>query len=313
MSNYAELNSIISTCNVDKSGTETLTIIFGPDSNLAPGNETIQYIDEKITTLSITNHRRTNHLIEHFLDKLSTSALISSGVLLSLTFATVHITDSLARSLLKWLTINKSLKLLKLHCGYTTDATLNTLFQALLVNTNLKRFMIEANSNNTNFDVVCDVIHRNKTLVVLEVIFAVEWSKEHIDLLINSLVTNNSLKVFSTYITNWTSVHKLMDGIQSNTKLLNVSLVPTVHHTQNDSLAMAWHKSQVRKLTFRNKVILWKNVHPFLLNFTLIFHKLPAYVLLEIFDWVPYMHLANYLSKIQLIISIKKSISTLDK
>jgi hypothetical protein len=64
------------------------------------------------------------------------------------------------------------------------------------------------------------------------------------------------------------------------------------------------------QLTRRNNSLLWKNVAPKLLDFAiaLLPLDLPAYVVLEIFDWLPWMRRhVSHGKKIALIIGVRKS------
>jgi hypothetical protein len=58
----------------------------------------------------------------------------------------------------------------------------------------------------------------------------------------------------------------------------------------------------------RNRLINWRLVHDKLLSIAIIFHHLPPYVLLEIFDKLPHMIHVDHRKKIALIIAVKQSI-----
>ena len=70
---------------------------------------------------------------------------------------------------------------------------------------------------------------------------------------------------------------------------------------------------KVNKFLARNRGLLWRNIHPKLLDFALIFHHLPAYIVLEIFDWLLHMDKVRHGPKIKLIIGVKKSIQSVRK
>ena len=66
-------------------------------------------------------------------------------------------------------------------------------------------------------------------------------------------------------------------------------------------------------LVCRNRELQWVFIHSGLLDFCLALAplNLPVYVLLEIFDWLPNMHLVNHVKKIHLIIAVQNSIRKL--
>jgi hypothetical protein len=58
----------------------------------------------------------------------------------------------------------------------------------------------------------------------------------------------------------------------------------------------------------RYRLVNWRLVHDKLLSIAIIFHHLPPYVLLEIFDKLPHMSHVDHRKKIALIIAVKQSI-----
>ena len=121
---------------------------------------------------------------------------------------------------------------------------------------------------------------------------------------LDSVVESKSLTALYVELPGYAGEDKLIDSIQFNTKLLVLEL----RYPQQGRYPDREFAGKINELRIRNKMICWKNVHGILLDFALIFHTLPAYVLLEIYDWLPYMQMVRHYKKIQLIIGILKSI-----
>ena len=92
---------------------------------------------------------------------------------------------------------------------------------------------------------------------------------------------------------------RFYDGISANASILSIDSEKTC--------------TKMLDFVLRNRSIQWQNVRYEVLDFCLALAplNLPAYVLLEIFDWLPNMALVNHCLKIHLIIAVKNSISKL--
>ena len=185
---------------------------------------------------------------------------------------------------------------------------INSCWSSIATHPNLKSVSIHALSRDScNYSLVCNVIKTNTVLRSLSIDFHTRWCSEYFNALILSLASNNTLTHFSTWVNTTESCHRVIDGIWRNTKLLSLQLRegnPTGFFFDTP----LQYKDKVRNFTSRNQSLRWKNVHRILLDLTLIFHTLPPYIILEIFDWLPNMYRTPHYIKIQLIINVLKSI-----
>ena len=105
---------------------------------------------------------------------------------------------------------------------------------------------------------------------------------------------------------------KILENLRSNITIRDLKIYYSLEDQKcEDARAGGVHHEKVENYNKRNISLLWKNVRCKVLDFVLIFYFLPAYVQLEIFDWLPLMHLVNHVKKIHLIIAVKKSINKL--
>ena len=151
---------------------------------------------------------------------------------------------------------------------------------------------------------ILDLIEKTKTLRSLTVTNN-EPNTFHSDKFAKSLVKNTTLNYVQLNMWFKGTFNKFVADIDSNitiTRLLQYSNQCFSESTANDAVEI---------FQARNRQILWSKVRGELLEFTLIFYKLPPYVILEIFDWLPHMQLVKHYIKIQLICAMKRSISAL--
>ena len=175
-------------------------------------------------------------------------------------------------------------------------------FDALSKNTVLhtlklrNRYSVRASNESR----IANLLRNTKTLRALHL--PNEYTSS---ILTDSIVKNSSLTFLALSFSSVANFTKFIDDILPNLNILNMD------HTVRRLVTQDIPVEKVNYMLARNDTILWKNVHSMLFSFTLIFHFLPPYVLLEIFDWLPYMHLVRHGLKIQLIVSTLRSIHTL--
>ena len=117
--------------------------------------------------------------------------------------------------------------------------------------------------------------------------------------LARSLVRNTSINHLTVPIDKGRDFDMFVELLSANITLTSI---------HNKCKLKLYDIPMTRSFTWRNRFIQWRKVHSRLLNFTLIFHFLPPYIILEIFDWLMHMHLVKHYTKIQLIIAVKRSI-----
>ena len=118
--------------------------------------------------------------------------------------------------------------------------------------------------------------------------------------LARSLVRNTSINHLTVALDKGRDFDTFVELLSANITLTSI------HNTCKLKL---YDIPMTRSLMWRNRHIQWRKVHPRLLNFTLIFHFLPPYLILEIFDWLMHMYLVKHYTKIKLICAVKRSIS----
>ena len=145
---------------------------------------------------------------------------------------------------------------------------------------------------------ICDLVSRNTTLQNLE-ITRMQFTRSQTKSILTKLNLNNTLTGFWLIDSNLKS-EKCVALLAQNTTLRSLRLKLNASH---DTPA-------IYQYIKRN---ISKQLHLRILNYSLIFHNFPAYVLLEILDWLPDLYAADHVTKIHLIISAKKSISECKK
>ena len=115
-----------------------------------------------------------------------------------------------------------------------------------------------------------------------------------------SLVKNTSINFVKLDFYLGHNPHKFVDAIKSNLTITQL--------VQHELTSRAHFDDPLQRILERNRRIMWRRVHPTLLDFTLIFHFLPPYIVLEIYDHIEFMDLVRHYTKIQLIIAVKRSI-----
>lgn len=260
-----------------------------------------------------------NYLFTHLLSKLENGTQINDLDLQMDVLNEVHCTN-----LVRYINTNAVLKKITLICASIDHIYLHSIFSSLSNKASLnsgisklKRIAINAtkvtgmNSDLRDYhDCICNIVAGN-SVEYLYASFPIIWLKSATDTLIENLANNTTLTSFSASINSAFDAKRLVHGISKNTKLLSLNLFPMSEWTTGMDYS-------TKKLLDRNRSMLWSNVHKELLSFTLVFYKLPAYVVLEIFDWLPSsytedtnvsaMHLISHYKKIQLIINVIKSI-----
>lgn len=207
-----------------------------------------------------------------------------------------YINTDVAEILANYIFRNTSLNKLSLTYSNVTDGGINSWLRALSTKTNLTNLSIRFLGNQIdhgNFDInfhpVYDTIQRNTDLEYLSVALpsreylpSVVPLRKNYDVLIQNVSTHKTLTHFEMLCGN--DAAQVLDGLKRNTKLLSLDL--RMRQMPNIPIMMRYN-AKYNSFLSRNRSLIWKNVHPALLNFTLIFYKLPAYIILEIFDWLP--------------------------
>ena len=198
----------------------------------------------------------------------------------------------------------------------------------LINNTMLKSIELACCRNydlddETIIEPICRLFENNSTLQSIDLSHN-SFHSGHLGDFTEALAKNNTLTSIDLSdgdyrygASKWT-----LRTLKTNTTILNLTLYdlddnPTCYGGGRHSKCPKCIGFRVQDLVWkylkRNKSLCWKNVHRKVLEFTLIFAplNLPAYVLLEIFDWLPKMHRVNHVKKIHLMIAVKKSMAKL--
>ena len=291
---------------------------FDPTESFLIAHDYINTCTE-ITTLHINGIVNTSiYKIQDFLDPLLTN-LINNTRITKLTISPRI--EHASRVLSKYISENRSLNKLRVHYNCITTDDVNQFLRAISTKTNWISLSAKITcivdthppppDQVCDFSVLCTLAERNADLEYLSIFYKPEiygdlkhfpgtsQGSESFNLLIECVATHTKLTHFEMNC--YADAEKVLNGIKHNTKLLNLEL----HYPLASQKS---YNDKVGRFISRNKLLLWKNVHPVLLNFTLIFYKLPAYIILEIFDWVPDMYLVKHYIKIRLIINTLKSI-----
>ena len=191
-----------------------------------------------------------------------------------------------------------------------TDNWNNILFTtALLLNTYITSLALHLRFDKADSDIeqnIMNCIRRASTLKSLALTWAnvssnrgnnIAPSSAHVEKLWPALAVNTSLRDVQMHFT----LYKLnfQNIISQNLTITSFDCGYEMHGDITQMFAA---------LSLRNQKIMWRNVHPVLLDFTLIFYFLPPYIVLEIYDHLEFMDLVPHYPKIKLIISIKNSI-----
>lgn len=290
------------------SAPSVLEIIFRSEFDINILTPTIQeYLDNpSITTFKVIDRLKHDNHICAFLDKI-TNARNFVGLDINARYINSEIVNGLIRYISKN-TVLVNLKLNSVSDLYPTG--LEFLMDYLITNTTLRGVSFRSNTDTMYYVPLYNMIIQNSTINHLAV-DGFKWNPRSITILSDALSKNNTLTHFGTCIKSRDVLAQLVNNIQSNTKLLNLVIYPEAQDpyimkvTGNDTDGMM--ESQ-RKFLYRNTSLLWENVRKNLFEFAFIFHHLPAYVLLEIFDWLPLMCGINHYKKVQLIIAVKNSV-----
>ena len=272
--------------------------------------------------------------------------LINFRHLDSLHYTSHHYQNTeILQCLLNYISKNSSLSKLTLnHEERVHDATINEWFIANLVGSrskHLKSISIKMGTDIENI-LICELIKQNTVLEDLSLSFPKTWYSG-LNKLSECISKNDTLTQLLLHSMKLLDSDILIDKITSNTRLLSLELFPwnQIPQFTPDPPQASYLITYINKVSHflaRNKCFLWRNVHPMLLEFALIFVSrsicLPPYIALEIFDWlplvqplfkdtlfynqlvnsnVPVMHKVRHYPKIQLIINVKKSINKIRK
>lgn len=166
---------------------------------------------------------------------------------------------------------NTQLRQLWLSNCSLTSANIATLAESLEGNRTLKSLdLIDGEVDDVSVNAIASLLKRNESLTEI-------W------------FTSNSWQFTEQ------NAAKLRDAIRSN----------------NSLLCIGCNKFQfsvdIQQCLLRNQSLRWIHVQPLLLDFAIAFAllRLPAYVLCEIFDWLPFMWRVKHGLKIALIIRVK--------
>lgn len=198
---------------------------------------------------------------------------------------------------------NSTLKSIEISVGSNSNYLI---MNALLLNTNLTSISINVSYWNDSQHILHTVTRTNLCKLVAETQTLKELRvNNHVASLIGaqylgqSVIKNTSLHTICVHALHGGNFDKFIRAINANFTLTNIEC--QVEKGRYD-------KTLLKTYLERNRSLLWPAVHLALLDFVLIFYQYPAYVALEIFDWLPHMLRIVHYKKIQLIISIKKSI-----
>ena len=266
-----------------------------------------------ITTLNIDNLCNLDqNLIGPFLRKLRELTTDSMKNVNTLWITYWSMDGNTMEDLTDCLRKHRSITKLTLACNRKTDTCINFLLDELVTNDTLKRVdLIVQMEEWLNHKSLCYVLTHNTVLehLTLTLQTGFRWNLTNIGLLENALTQNNTLTHLSLCIEDYSIQEHLVDNIQFNTRLLSLNAYPVWNEPAMTYPQINWHyTTKAENLLRRNNALMWRNVHRELLNSTFVFNRLPAYIILEIFDWLPYMHLVSHYKKIQLILGVKKSI-----
>ena len=296
-------------------------------------------IDSNITGIKICNACSDVKYSVYFLTEL-----INFRHLDSLHYTSHHYQNTeILQCLLNYISKNSSLsKLTVNHEERVHDATINEWFIANLVGAkHLKSISIKMGTDIENI-LVRALITQNTMLENLSLSFPKTWYND-INKLSECISKNDTLTSLALHSMELLDSDILIDKITANTKLISLELfpwnqIPQLTPDPPQASYLITYINKVSHFLARNKCFLWRNVHPVLLEFALIFSSrsicLPPYILLEIFDWlplvqplfkdtlfynqlvnsnVPVMYKVRHYPKIQLIINVKKSIDKIYK
>ena len=207
---------------------------------------------------------------------------------------------------------NTSLRALNI---YLSDDSNNSLFaNSLILNTYLTSLTLHLRLHGTDSVVeqhILNCIRQSNTIKSLALSWAnvdghrgnnISPSSDRVENLWPALAANTSLRDVQFHFTLRKATFNFQNIISQNLTITHFDSGYEMHGDIN---------KMFKELSLRNRQIMWRNVHPVLLDFTLIFHFLPPYIVLEIFDWLSHMQLVKHYEKIQLIISVKRSIQLL--
>lgn len=167
-------------------------------------------------------------------------------------------------------------------------------------NTNLEKISIKCSTINNDF---CKIVHERSNLKNIE-IDCWTCSIRDIASLLNNPLTSLNIKTFRDDIVDKDNSNTLINSLNHSTTLLHVSIS---HSSIFYNLA--------KPILDRNAKLRLCSTLSNVLEFTLIFHTLPPYIILELFDWW-YVHThpdINHFRKIDLVYKILNSIRTLSK
>ena len=252
------------------------------------------------------------------------NALARNSTLTSLWFGDGILPIGVANDFSEYMSTNSSIKSLTIQFGADAqnDRTYKrNILQCLQTNTNLAELVLYVESTNETYQNIphnpimqdiCDLLDKTVSLKHLTVSFENEQQPYYpaTDSLDNrepnnwhfakSVCKNSTLTSLGLSMRLGYSCEVFIKSIHGNYNLIEFSeIIANNPHAQ--------------KFLKRNRSLLWCNVHPRILDFCISLAplNLPAYVLLEIFDWLPLMHLVNHVKKIHLIIAVQNSIRKL--
>ena len=115
--------------------------------------------------------------------------------------------------------------------------------------------------------------------------------------LVDSICRSKYLKRLNFKVCDPANIMKIIDNNNSITSIIgNLDRMNTTHNFmyKNTYLTYVSHQSldsrlahMMLEITYRNQRMDRKEIHIFLVNFTIIFRHLPSYIILWIFDWLP--------------------------
>ena len=203
----------------------------------------------------------------------------------------------------KYLENNKTLTSLTIRLGLRKTDPICSLMQLYHKNTILKSLVLRLRSVPNKHRLVfttqiCDLISRNTTLQNLE-IHGMQFTRSQTKSILSQLNLNCTLTGF------W-----LVDSDLKSEKCVSLLKQNTVLKSLRLKLNPSHDTPAIYRYIKRNIAM---GIHVRILNYSLIFHSLPAYVLLEILDWLPDLYTADHVTKIHLIINLKRSIDMCKK
>ena len=257
--------------------------------------------------------------------------LLKYNNIISLNLSKQPIDEKYTRSIINTLLHNTSLK--ELSMRWPNDISLKELNAVLQHNSTLTSLDINLTYHQGFYPVQPQrsarlLLHALETNTVLRSVSCINFITEN-GQFINDVVTHNTtLRSLTMSRSQYISTPSILVSLNHNSTLTSFKLLGHPVSLKEDVLDAMFRIAETNTTLLelsiktyvgstevqphflkRNNAIVWQKVLPKLKDFCIAFVplQLPAYVLLEIFDWTtPYMHRASHVKKIKYIIGVVK-------